>query len=207
MKILLLADEPCRALYSERTKERLADIDLILCAGDLSYHYLEHIANFSSVPMLFVHGNHDRDLMDDRYGRTDHPGGCIPLDDKIYFYKGYRFLGLGGCIRYNPREKYQYTESEMRKRIRKLFFPLLQSKGFDVLLTHSPAAGINDGPDHAHKGFACFLSLMDKYKPLLFVHGHVHMQYNVNLPRVCEYNETTVVNAFERYVFELPDRE
>ncbi|MFI3170435.1 MAG: metallophosphoesterase family protein [Faecalibacterium sp.] len=205
MKILLLADEPCRALYGEHTKERLAGIDLILCAGDLSYQYLEHIANFSCVPMLFVHGNHDKDKLDDIYGATT-PGGCINIEDTIYTYKGYRFLGLGGCIRYNPRAKYQYTERQMKKRIKKLFFPLLQHRGFDVLLTHSPAAGINDGPDRAHKGFACFLTLMEKYKPTLFVHGHVHMQYDVNLPRVCEYHDTMVVNAFERYVIELPDR-
>lgn len=206
MKILLLADEICRPLYGERTKERLADIDLIICAGDLSYSYLEHIADFSTVPMLFVHGNHDKDRMDDRYGATL-PGGCISIEDGIFTYKGYRFLGLGGCIRYSPKATYQYTEKQMAKRIKKLGFALWSHKGFDVLVTHSPAAGINDGPDRAHKGFACLRALLDKYQPILFVHGHVHIQYDVNLPRVCDYNGTTVINAYERYVYELPDRE
>lgn len=205
MKILLLADETCPALYGYRTKERLADIDLILCAGDLSYHYLEHIADFSSVPMLFVHGNHDKDRTDDRYGNKI-PGGCIAIEDTIYTYRGYRFLGLGGSIRYNKRPGHQFTEVQMKKRIRKLWLTLLYHKGFDVLVSHSPAAGINDGPDAPHKGFACFTELLEKYKPTLFVHGHVHMQYNMTLPRVDHYKDTLVVNAFERYVIELPDR-
>ncbi len=206
MKILLLADEACPALYGGYTKERLAGIDLIICAGDLSYHYLEHIAQFASVPMLFVHGNHDRDKTDDRYGARD-PGGCISIEDDIYTYKGYRFLGLGGCIRYNPKATYQYTEKQMAKRIKKLAFSLWCNKGFDVLVTHSPAAGLNDGPDRAHLGFSCFIDLLNKYKPAYFIHGHVHIQYDVNLPRVCEYGSTTVVNAYERYVIELPDKE
>ena len=77
--------------------------------------------------------------------------------------------------------------------------------GIDLLLTHSPAAGLNDSTDHAHKGFACFNDLMDEYEPQWFVHGHVHLNYDAKLPRVCTRGKTTVINATERYVFEIPD--
>ena len=77
--------------------------------------------------------------------------------------------------------------------------------GIDLLLTHSPAAGLNDSTDHAHKGFACFNDLMDEYEPQWFVHGHVHLNYDAKLPRVCTRGNTTVINATERYVFEIPD--
>ena len=73
------------------------------------------------------------------------------------------------------------------------------------LLTHSPAAGLNDGNDRAHKGFACFNDLLEEYQPKWFVHGHVHLSYNANLPRVCTHGQTTVINATERYTFEIPD--
>lgn len=57
----------------------------------------------------------------------------------------------------------------------------------------------------AHKGFACFNDLLEEYQPKWFVHGHVHLSYNANLPRVCTHGQTTVINATERYTFEIPD--
>ena len=46
---------------------------------------------------------------------------------------------------------------------------------------------------------------MDEYEPQWFVHGHVHLNYDAKLPRVCVRGGTTVINATERYVFEIPD--
>ena len=77
--------------------------------------------------------------------------------------------------------------------------------GIDILLTHAPASGLNDGTDRAHKGFVCFNELLDEYQPAWFVHGHVHLNYDAKLPRVCTRGNTTVINATERYVFEIPD--
>ena len=48
---------------------------------------------------------------------------------------------------------------------------------------------------------------LDKYKPRYLIHGHVHMTYGHNIPRVLEYNGTSVINAYERYVLEIPERE
>ena len=115
-------------------------------------------------------------------------------------------MGLGGSIRYNNREdSFQYTEREMRRRAHKLSRRAHQVGGIDLLLTHSPAAGLNDSTDRAHKGFECFNDLMDEYEPQWFVHGHVHLNYDAKLPRVCSRGGTTVINATERYVFEIPD--
>lgn len=200
MKVMVLADEPCKALWDAGDpREKLRDIDLILSCGDLPANYLEFLATFTAAPVLYVHGNHDH-----RYDKQP-PGGCICVEDTIYTYRGLRILGLGGCMRYNPHVPHQYTERDMALRVGKLLFKLMHHKGFDILLTHAPALGINDGPDLPHKGFSCFTTLLEKYKPAWFIHGHVHMQYNAKLPRVCSYGKTTVINAFERYVFEIPD--
>ena len=75
----------------------------------------------------------------------------------------------------------------------------------DLLLTHSPASGINDGFDKAHKGFVCFNDLLEEYRPKWFVHGHIHLSYDAKLPRVCSHGPTTIINATERYEFEIPD--
>ena len=46
---------------------------------------------------------------------------------------------------------------------------------------------------------------MDLYQPKWFIHGHMHLNYRANLPRVCTRGGTTVINATERYEFEIPD--
>ena len=200
MKILAISDVPSRALWDYCSKERLAGIDLILSCGDLPKKYLEYLTNFTAAPILYVHGNHDGG-----YRTQGEPGGCICVDDQVYVWKGLRIMGLGGSIRYNREDTFQYTEREMRARARKLWFKAHHAGGIDLLLTHSPAAGLNDGDDKAHKGFVCFNDLLEEYQPQWFVHGHVHLSYNAKLPRVCTHGRTTVINATERYTFEIPD--
>jgi Icc-related predicted phosphoesterase len=113
-----------------------------------------------------------------------------------------RILGLGGSQRYKLG-KNQYTEREMARRVRKLSWKLWRSKGFDILVTHSPAQGIHDGTDLCHKGFDVFNQLIERYRPRYFVHGHVHMNYGRQFPREDQVGGTRVINAYERFVIEL----
>ena len=87
----------------------------------------------------------------------------------------------------------------------KMRFKLRKKDGFDILVTHAPAYQLNDGDDIPHQGFQVFRDLMDCYKPLLFVHGHVHANYGGRYKRECKYNETRVVNAYERYYIDIDD--
>lgn len=196
MKILVLADEESKYLWDYFEKSKLEGIDLIISCGDLKPQYLSFLATFAKVPILYVHGNHDG-VYD-----TTPPEGCICIDDDLYVYNGIRILGLGGSQCYNFGS-YQYTEKQMQKRIRKLKRKLKKNKGFDILITHAPASGFNDGEDLPHAGFEAFHDLLDTYFPKYFVHGHVHLNYQWNQQRECQYNEhTTVINAYERYTFD-----
>ena len=170
MRILAIADEESSYYWDYFEKSKLEGIDLIISCGDLDPRYLSFLATFTSAPVLYIHGNHDV-----KYD-TINPDGCICIGDDIYVYKGVRILGLGGSMRYKPGS-YQYTEWEMKKRIRKLWFKLLRRKGFDILVTHAPAYQLNDGRDLPHQGFRSFIKLMEKYKPRIFLHGHVHLSY------------------------------
>lgn len=199
MKILAISDIPSKALWDYCTRERLAGVDLILSCGDLPRAYLEHLTNFTAAPILYVHGNHDGSY------QGNEPGGCICVDDTVYVWNGLRIMGLGGSIHYNREDVYQYTERAMRHRAQKLWLQAHRVGGIDILLTHSPARGLNDGTDLPHRGFACFNDLLDEYEPQWFVHGHVHLTYDCRLPRVCSRGHTTVINATERYLFEIPD--
>lgn len=196
MKIMAIADHESELLWDYFDKSYLEGIDLILSCGDLKPQYLSFLATFTQAPVLYVHGNHD-----DRYEETP-PDGCICIEDTIYVHEGVRILGLGGSMRYKPGT-HQYTQSQMRRRVWKLWWKLKYRKGFDILLAHSPAYQFNDGEDLPHRGFEVFRTLLDKYKPAYFVHGHVHLNYGRKFPRLCTYNETQVVNAYEKYIFEL----
>ena len=196
MRVMAIADEESKLLWDYFDKSYLEGIDLILSCGDLKPQYLSFLASFTHVPILYVHGNHD-----ERYD-TVPPEGCICIEDQIYVHDGVRILGLGGSMRYKPG-KNQYTESEMRGRVRRMWWKLRRNKGFDILLTHSPAYQLNDDNDLPHRGFEAFRNLMDKYKPAYFVHGHVHLNYGRKFPRLSVYNETQVINAYEKYIFDI----
>ena len=200
MKILALSDEECPALWEYYTPGRLDGYDLILACGDLNANYLSFIVTMAKCPVLYVAGNHDV-----RY-QMNPPQGCDPIDDHFVVYNGIRILGLGGCRRYHPGP-HQYTEKQMRKRIRRLRLQLWLYKGVDIVVTHAAPAGLGDDEDPAHWGFECLRDLLDKYHPQYLVHGHVHMNYGQKVAREIDYNGTKIVNAFERYVFEIPDRE
>ncbi|MCH5258407.1 MAG: metallophosphoesterase family protein [Lachnospiraceae bacterium] len=198
MKIMAISDQESKLLWDYFDKSYLEGIDLIISCGDLKPQYLSFLATFTTSPVIYVHGNHD-----DRYEQTP-PDGCICIEDKIFVHNGVRILGLGGSMRYKPGE-HQYTERQMRRRVRKLWFKLKYHKGFDILVTHAPAFQFNDEEYLPHRGFEVFRTLMEKYKPAYFLHGHVHLNYG-RFPRVSTYDDTTVINTFEKYIFEIEDR-
>ena len=161
MKILVIGDEESKYLWDYFEKWKLDGIDLILSSGDLNPNYLSFLATFTNAPVLYIHGNHD-----DKYLDTP-PDGCICIEDDIYVHNGIRILGLGGSMRYNTGIN-QYTERQMRWRVQKLKLKLLRRKGFDILLTHSPAYQLNDGEDIPHQGFQVFHFSLFK-SPFCFV--------------------------------------
>lgn len=200
MRIMTISDEESKYLWDYYDKKKLEGIDLIISCGDLKAEYLSFLATMTKAPVLYVAGNHDV-----KY-QNNPPGGCICIDDKIYVHEGIRILGLGGSMRYHPGP-FQYTEKEMRKRVKKIKFALWRNKGFDILVAHAPAFQINDGTDVAHKGFQVFVELIDRYKPRFFLHGHVHLNYGREHKRTDKYNDTFVINSFERYVFDYESDE
>lgn len=198
MKILAIADEESRYLWDFFEREKLEGIDLIISCGDLDPDYLSFLTTLTTIPVLYVHGNHDGE----RGSRE--PEGCICIDDRVYVHEGIRILGLGGSMRYSSG-RYQYTEREMRGRVRRLFFQLIRRRGFDILVTHAPAFQLNDGRDLPHQGFQVFRTLMERYSPRFFLHGHVHLNYGSAHKRYDKFKKTHVINAYERVVFDYDD--
>lgn len=190
MKILAVADDESRYFYDYYTEGKLKEFDLILACGDLSRAYLEFLVTMANCPLLYVHGNHDE------YFDREPPEGCVCIDDKLVVIDGVRIMGLGGSYKYR-RGKYMYTEGQMLRRILRLLPFICMHRGFDILLTHAPARHINDFESLSHRGFDCFNELLEKWKPKYFIHGHIHKNYGVHIPKITQVGETTVVNAYE----------
>lgn len=195
MRILAVADEEAKYYYDFYQPGKLDEFDLILACGDLHRSYLEFLVTMARCPVLYVHGNHDENFVDKP------PEGCICVEDKIFVYQGIRILGLGGSYRYR-QGTYLYTERQMARRIRKLWFQLLRFGGFDILMTHAPARGINDFDSLSHRGFESFVKLIDQYQPKYFVHGHIHKNYGIKIPQRTPHGETTIINAYDYCTFD-----
>ena len=104
MRLLALADEESKYLWDYYEPEKLRGYDLIVGCGDLSIHYLTFLATVAPIPVVYVHGNHDESY-DSRP-----PTGALCIDDDVFCYKGYRFLGLGGSCRYRSGA-WQFTDA------------------------------------------------------------------------------------------------
>ncbi len=196
MKILVVADVKSPYYFDCYTPGKLKDFDLILSCGDLSKEYLEFLVTMARCPLYYVPGNHDETF------DLHPPEGCESIDGRLVEYRGVRILGLGGSYQYRPG-KQQYTERQMAARIQRLRWTIRRHKGFDILLTHAPMRGVNDLDTPAHRGFECFQDLIDRWQPKWFLHGHVHLNYGMNLPRKAKRGQTQIVNAYEYQVIEI----
>ena len=196
MKILAVADVESRKYYDYYRPGSLDEFDLIISCGDLRRGYLEFLVTLARCPLVYVPGNHDEAYIEEP------PEGCIPIDGRIKVIDGVRILGLGGSYAYRKGE-FRYSEGQMSRRIWGLAPSIVINQGFDILVTHAPARGINDTDAPAHRGFSCFNTLIDRFKPRYFVHGHMHRNYGMNVPQLTEHGETTILNAFDHVVFEI----
>lgn len=202
MKILIIADTEEKVLYDHFNRERFRDVDLIVSCGDLNVGYLDFVMTMVNVPMFYIRGNHDDELL------TEPPLGAVCLEDKVVKFKGYCFAGLGGCLRYNNRAKSMFTESEMKWRCIKLASRAKIKGGVDILVTHAPVRGYGDLEDLPHRGFKCFDTFLTRFHPAYLFHGHVHKNYKRGIQT--EYihpSGTVIVNGCGYEIVNIPDRE
>ncbi len=208
MRLLLISDAVSPVVYSSGFPGSLAPIDLVLSAGDVPGYLLEFLATNTSTPPVYVFGNHSneyvRDAGSDEVGP---PGGCLDAHMRVIEVGGLVIAGVEGSLRYR-QGPHQYSQGEFRAMTRRLY-PRLQlnrwrtGRAVDVLLTHAPPQGPNEGSDHVHKGVAAFNEFHRLWRPRLHVHGHVHL-VGANARREYVTDEgVRVVNAFEFAVAEL----
>lgn len=200
VKILCVSDTVVPQLESAvNLRRRYNDIQLLISCGDMPPAYLEFITTVLNVPLFYVRGNHD-----ERY--TEEPPGGENLHRRVIKHGGLTFAGLEGSIQYN-RGDVQYTETEMNWFVMRMGMNiglrrLQNGHGVDVLVTHSPARGIHDKTDVAHRGFTGLVRFLDWYRPRYMLHGHVHTWDRRDTVRT-QYKDTCVMNINPYTVLEI----
>jgi Icc-related predicted phosphoesterase len=76
-------------------------------------------------------------------------------------------------------------------------------RGVDVLLTHSPPLNCGDREDPAHRGFSCLHTTVERMRPRLLVHGHIH-PHGQRVPDR-EMGKTRVVNTVGYRILDVGD--
>jgi hypothetical protein len=210
-KLLTVSDEIVESLWTQRVAERFGSVDLVLAAGDLPFDYLDFLASALDRPLVFVPGNHDADLSgySRRRGlwlaagfpaRYPGPDGAVNADGRVVEVAGLRIAGLGGSIRYNDGPN-QWTERQQARRAAKLV-RAARRRPVDVLLTHSPPLGVGDRDDPPHRGFACLHTVVERLRPTVFVHGHIHPHGQPVPDR--SMGETRVLNTVGYRILDVP---
>ncbi len=210
-RVLTVSDEIVESLWTARVVERFGDVDLILAAGDLPFDYLDFLASALDRPLVFVPGNHDADLSGytRRRGLWLHAGfparypgpeGAQNADGRVLEVAGLRIAGLGGSIRYNDGPN-QWTERQQARRAARLV-RAARHHPVDVLLTHSPPRGVGDREDPPHRGFECLHMVVDRLKPAVLVHGHIHPHGQPVPDRVM--GKTRVLNTVGYRILDTP---
>ncbi|HEX2864726.1 MAG TPA: phosphohydrolase [Deinococcales bacterium] len=211
-RVLLLADKIHPYIYRDTFPQGLGHLDLVLGAGDLPGDYLEFVATKSPVPVLYVHGNHNEEVVTTELGREGPPGGAESVHGKVVERAGLIVAGWGGAPRYRDGGTGQYTGWEVRRGLAGMRWPLYQARrrhgrAVDIFLTHAAPTGPHEGTDHAHRG-CIYLNRFDaRYRPQVHAHGHVH-EYEGKKGEYTTPEGVRVINGYGYVVVELtvPDR-
>jgi calcineurin-like phosphoesterase family protein len=216
--VLAVSDEVDEGLW--RTVRSALDVDVVLACGDLPFEYLGHLMEVVDAPLVFVPGNHDPEVRGYRGARNGlvlraglpteppWPGGAVNADQAVVDVAGLRIAGLGGCRRYGDGPN-QYTDAEQARRAWRLRLSAVRSRlrdrrPVDVLLTHAPPLGVGDREDAPHRGFSALHPLVERLRPTLLLHGHIHPYGEATPDR--RLGDTVVRNVVGVHVFDVEPR-
>jgi uncharacterized protein len=206
MKLLILSDTVVESLYGPPLLEHCGDVNLVVCCGDLPYHYIEYVVSVLNVPVYHVRGNHSNAENDPAIGRWLEPAGAIDLHRQVINAQGLLLAGVEGSHRYRPGQ-FQYSQLDMWFHVGKLIPGLLWNRlrygrFLDVFVTHAPPAGIHDDDDIPHHGIRAFRWLLDTFQPRFHLHGHVHI-YRRDAQTVTPRGKTQVINTYGYRLLEI----
>jgi hypothetical protein len=204
VRVLAVSDETDASLESDRTRQVLGELDLVVGCGDLEPPYLAFLADAFKVPLAYVRGNHD-------VGRAWSVGERAmlpePLEDgRLHEEDGLSLLGFSGSPIYAPRHgagaEQQVSDFAMWRRVLRAW-PRTLGHGPLLVVSHAAPRGLNDAPDVAHRGFPAFRWLVDRLAPPLWLHGHTSLVRRGVDGRCRRHGSTLLVNVTGAVLVEL----
>ncbi|MGH2455085.1 MAG: metallophosphoesterase family protein [Candidatus Limnocylindria bacterium] len=203
VRLLAVSDEPDHALESEATRRALGAVDLVVGCGDLEPGYLDFLAGSFGVPLLYVRGNHD---VGGSWAAGERHLPAPLRDGNVHVEDGLRLLAFSGSPRYAPHGRpgaeQQVSAIGMWRRVLGAL-PGAVGRGPLLLVTHAAPRGLNDAPDHAHRGFGAFRWLADRLRPPLWLHGHTSLVRRGIDARCVRHGGTLLVNVTGATLVEL----
>lgn len=185
MNILAIADRRPKINIQEVVEKN--SIELIVTLGDLTREDILQLEQITHIPKIGVYGNHCSGTYMPELGIWD-------MHLKIWDYKGLRFGGFQGCVRYkeNP-DAIMYTQQEASGLMSD--FPRV-----DVFLCHCPPRGINDEEEVAHQGFDALKDYVEREHPSVLLHGHT---YPTEDEAITSYLATRIEYVYEHKIVRI----
>ncbi len=172
-RILAVSDDEDPSLDAEINRAAVAPVDLVIGAGDLAPEYLAFVADAFRAPLVYVRGNHDQGAAwvagQHRHLPVETGPRGVPRDAAA----GLDVLGLGWPgVEHGER---QPTEWRAWLQAVQAAEHRLGRRSPLVVVSHVPPKGLGDMPgSNYHRGFAGYRWLVDRLKPPVWLHGHVH---------------------------------
>lgn len=171
MKILAFVDTHGNLDAIKRLLKKGEDVDLIICAGDISNfgnNLRSSIAKFQKLNkiMLIIHGNHESEEQIKEI--------CTEFPWLMFIHKGsyqlgnYYFLGYGGG-------GFSIEDTQYEKVIKR-FKKTLKKDAKIVIITHGPPYGTKCDflLHHGHRGCKTYTRIDKELEPILHICGHLH---------------------------------
>ncbi len=230
VKILAVADTTDRALYEHFNQARWAKerIELIVSCGDLKPSYLDYLVSRFNVPCFYVRGNHDTTYAQDPPGGcTDIHDKVEEFKGIKLFGLGGSYWYNGGPAQYTERQmwwKAFWAQFHLRRTGGADVFvthsaprmcPLPEKQCVCVhpppgsepnpigsTCRVDPERSTWDPSDLPHRGFDTLRSLILKYQPRFFLHGHTHLGYGTR-PRELQLGRTRIIDAYGYVILDV----
>lgn len=178
------------------------DGDIFIHAGDYSYtgsqkslkKFNDFLGNLPHKHKLYIPGNHEKGFEKEYNLYTETITNGININGQTLELDGLRFFGCS----YTPTfGQWAFMHDDDQ---RKRYWEVLSPDSVDVLITHGPAFGLLDQaiPNVSeHLGCIHLRNYVERVKPKVFVHGHIHGSGGSVIPLKHWDNtpDTMVVNA------------
>jgi Icc-related predicted phosphoesterase len=199
MKITLISDT-----HGLHRKVKLTGGDILIHCGDVSnkgkeielQEFYDWFKNQAYTHKVFIAGNHDFGLQDNKIESFDLPEGIIYLEDSSVEVDGVKIYGSP----YTPNFCDWAFMKERGKEMRDIWAKIEKC---DILITHGPLHGIFDTVEriygNEHVGCEELAKKVFEINPKIHAFGHIHGGYGNEFFHNTRFINCSVLNDYYEY--------